>query len=154
MVMILIILNYYFILLFITALFSALYYEGVDLSQIHPSKGPNVSGNSPRRLCLHAFLERLYRKGEQNHFKRCAGRKEGSLPNRLDQWSQTSDLLGPFMARYEAHSWSQEDKSRFQQRAQNLVLQIQQNFSSAARVPQGISRAAFDPESQTGVLPK
>lgn len=45
-------------------------------------KGIMFWGNSPRRLCLHAFLERLYRKGEQSHFKQCVTRKEGRIPTK------------------------------------------------------------------------
>lgn len=56
--MILIILYYYFILFFIfkTALFSALYYEGADLSQMHPSpKGRKVSGKQPEKAVPPCF---------------------------------------------------------------------------------------------------
>lgn len=126
-------------------------------------KGIMFWGNSPRRLCLHAFLERLYRKGNKATSSSVSqGRKEGSLPNR--RYSSRVRPLIYWIIKMRVPS-GLHTKPMVGFRRMNPIFSsgfsnrhktssFKSSKTSQPHESHRISRAAFDPESQTGVLPK
>lgn len=127
-------------------------------------KGIMFWGNSPRRLCLHAFLERLYRKKGTKPLQAVCHKEGRKDPYQIEGDSSRVRPLIYWIIKMRVPS-GLHTKPMVGLRRMNPIFSsglsnrhktwsFKSSKTSRPHESHRISRAAFDPESQTGVLPK